>query len=132
VTLRHDLVILACAVSAGIHGALAPVHFAEGQAAGAGFVAATLVLAGLVVALTLRPASRPPLLGAAVAFAGLLGSYALVATTGLPPLHAQPEPVDGLALATKAFEAVGLLAAISLLQRRPVALPLIHPRGTPT
>jgi hypothetical protein len=132
VSVRHDAVILACAVSAGIHGALAPVHFAEGQAAGAGFVAATLVLAGLLVALTLRPASRPPLLGAAAAFAGLLGSYALAATTGLPLLHPQPEPLDGVALATKAFEAVGLLAAISLLQRRDVALRLIHPKGTPT
>lgn len=131
-SLRHDVVILACAVSAGIHGALAPAHFAEGAAAGAGFVAATLVLAGLLVALTLRPASRPPLLGAACVFAGLLGSYLLVATTGLPLLHPQPEPVDGLALAAKAFEAVGLLAAINLLQRRAVALPLIHPKGTPT
>jgi hypothetical protein len=132
VSVRHDAAILACAVSAGIHGALAPAHFAEAQAAGAGFVAATLVLAGLLVALTLRPASRPPLLGAAAAFAGLLGSYALAATTGLPLLHPQPEPLDGVALATKAFEAVGLLAAISLLQRRDVALRLIHPKGTPT
>ena len=131
-SLRHDVVILACAVSAGIHGALVPAHFAEGHAAGAGFVAATLVLTGLLVALTLRPASRPPLFGAAVAFAGLLGSYALVATTGLPLFHPQPEPVDGLALATKAFEAVGLLAAITLLQRRDVALRLIHAKGTPT
>ena len=131
-SLRHDVVILACAVSAGIHAALAPAHFAEAQAAGAGFVAASLVLAGLLVALTLRPASGPPLFGAAVVFAGLLGSYALVATAGLPLLHPQPEPVDGLALATKAFEAVGLLAAISLLQRRAVALTLIHPKGTLT
>jgi hypothetical protein len=64
--------------------------------------------------------------------AGLLGSYALVATTGLPLLHPLPEPVDGLALATKAFEAVGLLAAISLLQRRGMPLRVIHPKGTPT
>ena len=31
--LRRDVVILACAVSAGIHGALAPEHFAEGTPA---------------------------------------------------------------------------------------------------
>jgi hypothetical protein len=130
VSLRHDVVILACAVSAGIHGALAPAHFADGRAAGTGFVAATLVLAALLVALTLRPASRRPLVAAAVVLAGLLGSYALVVTTGLPLLHPQPEPVGGLALATKAFEAAGLLAALSLLQRRDVALRLIHPRGT--
>ena len=55
--LRGDVVILACAVSAGIHGALAPDHFDEGTGAGLGFVAATVVLAALVVWLTLRPAS---------------------------------------------------------------------------
>ena len=38
-------------------------------------------------------------------------SYALAITTGLPVLHPDPEPVDGLALATKAIEAAGLLAA---------------------
>ena len=31
---ERDVVILACAVSAGIHGALAPAHFAEGVRAG--------------------------------------------------------------------------------------------------
>ena len=32
--LRRDVVIVACAVSAGIHGALAPEHFGEGTGAG--------------------------------------------------------------------------------------------------
>jgi hypothetical protein len=132
VSLGRDVVILACAVSAGVHGALAPSHFVEGPGAGVGFVAATVVLSGLVVALTLWPTSRPPLLGASVVFAGLLASYVLVATTGLPLLHPQPEPVDGLALATKGFEVVGLLTATGLLRRRPAASLLIHPKGTLT
>ncbi len=55
--LRRDVVILGCAVSAGIHGALAPAHFAEGAGAGLGFVASTILLAGLAVFLTVRPAS---------------------------------------------------------------------------
>ena len=50
-------------------------------------------------------------------FVGLLGSYALATTTGLPVLHPDPEPVDGLALATKAIESIGLFAAASLLWR---------------
>jgi hypothetical protein len=85
----RDVVALACAVSAGIHAALAPYHFAEGTAAGLGFAisAAALVLAGLI------------------------GSYALAITVGVPVLHPAPERVDGLALATKAIEAIGLLAA---------------------
>ena len=131
--LRRDVVILACAVSAGIHGALTPAHFAEGAGAGLGFVASTILLATLVLFLTVRTESSLPLAGAVIVFAGLLGSYALATTTGLPLLHPQPEPVDGLALATKAFEAVGLVTAMNLLWRRPaVSLALIHPKGTLT
>jgi hypothetical protein len=133
VNLRRDVVILACAVSAGIHGALAPAHFAEGAASGVGFVTSAVVLAVLAGALTLRPAGTPPLAGAAIVLAGLLGSYALATTTGVPLLHPHPEPVDGLALATKAFEAAGLVAAVSLLRRRSaVSLSLIHAKGTLT
>ena len=50
--LRRDVVILACAISAGIHGALAPAHFEEGTGAGVGFVVSTVLLAGIAVALT--------------------------------------------------------------------------------
>jgi hypothetical protein len=128
--LRRDLVILACAISAGIHGALVPDHFAEGTGAGLGFAAATVLLATLVVALTLRPASALALAGAAAVLATLLASYLFAVTTGLPVLHPQPEPVDGLALATKAIEAVGLLAATTLLWRPSAALTLPQPKGS--
>lgn len=91
-----------------------------------------MLLAALVVALTLRPASPLALAGAAAAFAGLLVSYAFATTTGLPLLHPNPEPVDGLALATNAIEAIGLLAALHLPRRgRPaVAAALPRPKGT--
>jgi hypothetical protein len=127
--LRGDVVILACAISAGIDGALAPGHFDEGIGAGLGFVAATVALAGLVVWLTWRPANATALAAAALTFAGLLASYALATTTGLPVLHPDPEPVDGLALVTKAIEAAGLLAASSLLWRPRVAATLPEPKG---
>jgi hypothetical protein len=127
--LRRDIVILACAISAGIHGALVPDHFAEGTGAGLGFAAATVLLATLVVALTLRSASALALAGAAAVLAGLLASYLFAVTTGLPVLHPQPEPVDGLALATKAIETVGLLAATILLWLPSVAVTLPPPKG---
>ena len=130
--LRRDVVILACAVSAGIHGALAPAHFAEGTAAGAGFVASAAVLAVLALVLTLRPAGSVPLAGAAIVLAALLGSYALATTTGVPLLHPEPEHLDGLALATKAFEAAGLVTALSLLRRRPALSFSLQLKGTPT
>ena len=134
--LRGDFVILACAVSAGIHGALVPGHFDEGTGAGLGFVGATIALAGLVGWMTWRPASPGPLAAAVAAsaatFVGLLAGYALATTTGLPVLHPDPEPVDGLALATKAIEAAGLLMAASLLWRPRIVPILPQPKGTPT
>jgi hypothetical protein len=129
--LRSDLVILACAISAGIHGALTPSHFDEGTGPGLGFAAGTVALVGLVVWLTLRPASTSALAAAAATLAGLLASYVLAVTTGVPLLHPHPEPVDGLALATKAIEVVGLLAATSLLSRR-VAITHTRPKGALT
>ncbi len=130
--LRGDVVILACAISAGIHGALVPGHFDEGIGAGLGFVAATVALAGLVVWLTWRPASASALAAAAVTFAGLLGSYVLATTSGLPVLHPDPEPVDGLALATKAIEVAGLLAALHLLRRGRPTVAIPQAKGTLT
>jgi hypothetical protein len=127
---RRDIVILACAISAGIHGALVPDHFAEGTGAGLGFAAATVLLAALAVAVTLRPASALALAGAAAVFAGLLMSYLFAVTTGLPVLHPQPEPLDGLALATKAIEAAGLLAATTVLWRPSAVLTVPQPKGT--
>jgi hypothetical protein len=129
--LKGDVVILACAISAGIHGALVPAHLDEGTGAGLGFAAAAVALAGLVLWLTWRPRSRSALVFAAATFAGLLGSYALAITTGFPVLHPDPEPVDGLALATKAIEALGLLVATRLLWR-PSAVTLSPPKGTLT
>jgi len=127
--LRAAIVILACAVSAGIHGALVPEHFDEGAAAGLGFAAATLALGAVVLSLTRRPGNRPALGAAAALLGGLLASYALAVTTGLPVLHPDPEPVDGLALATKAIETAGLAAATSLLWW-PAAVVSLRPKGT--
>jgi hypothetical protein len=81
--------------------------------------------------LTARPASRLAFGAAAGAFLGLLASYALAVTSGLPLLHPEPEPIDGLALATKAIEAFGLAAASSLLWR-PAAALSPQPKGTLT
>ena len=130
--LRGDVVILACAISAGIHGALVPAHFDESTGAGVGFLGAALSLCVLAVWLTRRPDSALARTGAAVVLTGLLVSYALATTTGLPLLHADAEPVDGVGLATKAIEAVGLLAALRPVSRRARAGTLRHPKETLT
>jgi hypothetical protein len=125
--IERDLVIIACAISAGIHAALIPDHWTEGAATGTGFAVATVVLAAVAVALT-RVASTAALAGATALFGGLLVSYGLAVTTGLPLLHPHPEAVDGLALFTKAIELVGLGAASNLLWERRFALFLTFPR----
>jgi len=127
--LKVDVVILACAVSAGIHGALVPDHFAEGAGPGLSFALATALLAVLAVALTRNP-SQPALLATAVVFAGLIAAYVAVIANGLPVVHPERETIDGLALFTKAVEVIGLFLALSLV-RRP-ALSVLEPKGNPT
>jgi len=129
-----NVVIVACAVSAGVHAALVPEHLTEGTAAGLAFLASAVVLAGLAAALTRRPGAAL-LISTSAVLAGLIGSYAAAITTGLPLLHPMPEPVEGLAVLTKAVEAVGLLAAMHLLRRdrSGVLLPVLtRPKGTLT
>jgi hypothetical protein len=129
-SIERDAVIVACAISAGIHAALTPSHFAEGAGAGLGFLGAAVLLVALVVVLR-RRATDAVLLASAAVLAGLLGSYALAITSGVPLLHPEPDPVTGLALFTKAVEIAGLLAASHLLWRgRPaVAVTHLRPKG---
>jgi hypothetical protein len=128
---RRDVVILACAISAGIHGALTPEHFAEGAPAGLGFAVSTAALALVAVALTFRPESDAALAAAGLLFAGLIAAYAAAVTTGVPLLHPEREAVDGLALFTKAIEAAGLLRAWSLFhpQTKGPAWHALHARS---
>lgn len=119
--IERDIVIVACAISAGIHAALVRHHFDEGAGPGLGFLAAAALLTGLVVVLTRRP-TLVAIAAAGAVLAALLASYVLATTTGIPLLHPELEPVDGLALATKAIEALGLVAALHLIGHdRPVA-----------
>ena len=132
--LAVDAVVASCAASAGIHGALTPDHFDEGTGAGGGFLAATMLLAALATAMLCRPESRSTVAVAGAVFAGLLVAYGLAVTSGVPAFHPDSEPVEGLAVATKLVEAVGLLAAASVL-RRPGRLrpaPIRRPKGTLT
>jgi cytochrome bd-type quinol oxidase subunit 2 len=119
---KRDVLIVVCAMSAGVHAALVPEHLSESAAAGGGFVASAVLLAALAVALT-RSKDGRLLVAAALTLLGLLVSYVLAVTSGMPVLMPRPEPVEGIAVATKAIEVVGLLAAIALL--RPATLPVV-------
>ena len=127
--LRIDAIILACAISAGIHGALAPGHFREATGAGVGFVVATVLLAALAVVLTRSP-TQLALLATVAVFAGLIVAYVLAVTTGVPVLHPDREIVDGVGIFSKAIEAAGLVLAAGLLRRPSLALTFRQPKGT--
>jgi hypothetical protein len=129
--LRTDALVLTCAISAGIHAALAPEHFRETTAAGVGFAASAVLLGALTVVLTRRP-SEAAFAATVLVFAGLIGSYVLAVTTGIPGAHPDVDPVEGLALATKAVEAAGLAFAAWGLRLVPVHLELTNPKGTLT
>jgi hypothetical protein len=129
--LRTDAVVLACAISAGIHAALAPEHFRETTAAGVGFAASAVLLGALAVVLTRRP-SEAVCAATVLVFGGLIGSYVFAVTTGIPGVHPDVDPVEGLALATKAVEAAGLALAASGLRFVPLHLELTNPKGTLT
>ena len=125
--IARDLLIVACAVSAGIHAALAPSHLDDGAATAGGFAASAILLALLAGALT-RSASTSMLAAASAVLAGLLLSYALAVTSGVPILHPRPEPADGLGLFTKSVELVGLLSATHLLRHRALSPRAALPR----
>ena len=124
---ERDVVVVSCAVSAGIHAALAPEHLADGQAAGLGFLGSGAILAAVAVAVTYRPSSAAFAATAAL-LAGLVVSYGLAVTSGLALVHPEPEPIGALAVATKAIEIAGLLAACRLLLRGRPSLAAIELR----
>jgi len=113
--LERDVLIVACAISAGVHGALIREHFEEGAGAGGGFLASTILLIALVVALT-RAGGTLVLLASVAVLASLIVAYGFAVSTGVPILHPEVEPVEGLALSTKVVEVVGLVAALDLLR----------------
>jgi hypothetical protein len=120
--IRIDVLVVAGAVSAGVHAGLAPEHLHEWAPLGASFVAAAAAAAAGVAALVLRPASLwpPRVLGALLA--GLVVAYAATRLAALPPLDPDREPLDALGVCTSAVEAAGLLAAIQMARRRRLTL----------
>jgi hypothetical protein len=122
--MNRTALLLAGAVSAGVHAGLAPEHLHEWPPLGAAFVAAAAAVALSVAALVLRPASLwpPRILGALLG--GLVVAYALTRLAALPPLDPDREPLDLLGVCTCAIEAAGLVAAV-----RP-RLTLVIPGGT--
>jgi hypothetical protein len=128
VTARRDGLIVCCAISAGVHAALAPEHLRESIATGVGFVAAAAALVAVTVGLTVRPESRAVTSIGVLVLAGLVVSYGVAAATGIPVLHPEVDPVDRVAVLTKAVEVLGLGLALRLrgpARGRLIPVPLV-------
>jgi len=134
VVLTATLVVLAAAVSAGIHAGLVPEHLGEMPLLGVSFIFAVLALLAIGAAVAIRPETQLPASLAAFLFAGLILAYVASRTTGLPALEPEPEPVDAIGIVTVAVQLAGLLAALWLTRTADRQQSLVDetPQGMPS
>jgi hypothetical protein len=111
---RTGLLALAVTFSAGIHAALAPEHLKEMPPLGYSFIGAALVGAALACALVSRPNDRRMPLLAGLFCLGQIVVWLLFVTVHVPGFSGTPEPVETIALISKAVELYGLALAVSL------------------
>lgn len=109
-----DVVVLACAASAGAHAGLVPEHVRETPQLGAAFIVSVVLLLAAAAALALRPESVRASQAAALLLAGLIAAYAASRSIGIPWLEARPEAFDAVGLTTKLVEGLGVVFALRL------------------
>jgi hypothetical protein len=121
-TLARNVVLVACAASAGVHAGLVPSHLVENLWRGIAFAGSVGLLLALIVSLWRAGDPRrraAPAAAAAAVLAALIAAYSLSRTVGLAPLEEHVEPVDAIGLLTQGVQVAGLIAALLLC----------HPRG---
>lgn len=112
---RIGLLALAVTFSAGIHAALVPEHLAELPPLGYAFIVAATLGGLLAYGLVARPDDhRLPLL-AAIFCLGQIGTWVLFVTLPVPGFAGTPEPIETIALVSKAAEALGVVLALPLM-----------------
>jgi hypothetical protein len=115
-TLARNIVLMACAASAGVHAGLVPSHLAENVWLGIAFTGAVGLLLALTVSLARTGEPRRRAAPAAVLLAVLLVAYALSRTVGLAPMEEHVEPLDAVGVLTQVAQVAGLIAALFLCQ----------------
>ena len=113
-TLARNVVLIACAASAGVHAGLVPAHLDENLWLGVAFAGSVGLLLALTVSLARIGGPRPRAAPAAAVLAALIVAYSLSRTVGLAPLEEHVEPVDAIGLLTQGVQAAGLVAALLL------------------
>jgi peptidoglycan/LPS O-acetylase OafA/YrhL len=113
----RNILIAACAASAGLHAGLVPEHLREEPRLGVAFALTTIFLLALTAALVTGVRPRPTSALASAGLAALIVGYVLSRTAGLPLLEEHGEPFDALGLLTQGIQGAGLLAALNLCQQ---------------
>jgi hypothetical protein len=108
--------LVAAAISIGVHVGLAPEHLDEWLPLGISFVLAAAAVSLAVAAFAVHPDDRRASSALALLLAGLVVAYLATRLAALPPLDPDREPFDLLGLATVAAEACGALLAVALLR----------------
>jgi drug/metabolite transporter (DMT)-like permease len=116
---RVGLLALAVTFSAGIHAALVPEHLEEMPRLGYAFAAAAAVGAVLAVALVARSGDRRIPAVAGLFCLGQIAAWALFVTVPLPGFSGRPEPIEAIALVSKAVELAAVLLAFPIALPRP-------------
>ena len=111
---RTGLLALAVTFSAGIHAALAPEHLKEMPPLGYAFIAAATIGAALAAALLTRPRDRRIAFLAGLFCLSQIATWGLFVTEPVPGFSGTPEPIETIALVSKAAELAGLALAVPL------------------
>jgi hypothetical protein len=115
---RTGLLALAVTFSAGIHAALVPEHLKEMPPLGYSFIGAAVIGAALAWALVSRPDDRRIPVLAGLFCLGQIVTWLLFVTVPIPVFSGTPEPVETIALVSKAVELYGFAIALSLATSR--------------
>ena len=120
---RTGLLALAVTFSAGIHAALVPEHLKEMPALGYSFIAAAVAGGVLAWALVSRPKDRRIPLLAALFCLGQIAAWVLFVSVPVPGFSGTPEPVEAIALVSKAAELLAIVLALPLVVPRRLGRP---------